>query len=132
MRALAAIAVLAGLLAGPAAAQAPALPVPAIAQPAVIGPLAVASSPSANGRTLSVVVSLQNVTIGAAALQAPYPTYTFDVTVGTTAAKGSLTAVFMPPGQLSSVTADLTVQIQGQTAQPFRGGVFYWQVPGTP
>ena len=131
MRALAAIAVLAGLLAAPVAAQ-PSLPVPAIAQPAVIGPLAIASSPAANGRTLSVVVSLQNVTVGAAALQAPYPTYLFDVTVGTTTAKGSLTAVFMPPGQLSSVTADLTVQIQGQTAQPFRGGVFYWQVPGTP
>lgn len=109
----------------------PANPPPALllAQPVTIGPLALDATPAADGRTVFVRVQLQNVTVGAQTLAATDPIYTFAVTVGTTKASGSLTALFMPPGQLSTVTASVTVEVQGQAKEPFAGLVQGFRVP---
>lgn len=100
-----------------------------IAQPVTIGPLALEAAPASDGRSVTAIVRLQNVAVGAQTLTAPFPSYTFTVTVGTASANGTLTALFMPPGQISTVRADVSVEVQGQAKQPFVGLVQTFQVP---
>ncbi|WP_044552101.1 hypothetical protein [Azospirillum lipoferum] len=114
---------------GPAGRAWAATAVPTIAQPVALGPLAITSSVDSDNRTATVVIQLQNQVVAAASLTASVPRYSFDVIVGTSSAKGMVTAAFMPPGQLSSVGADVVISTAGQPDQPFRGGLFYWSIP---
>lgn len=100
-----------------------------IQDPIFVGPLALDAYPALDGRSVLANVRLQNVLVGAQRLTASFPAYQFQVIVGTTSATGSITALFMPPDQLSTVSADVTVTVQGQTPQRFTGLIQVFRVP---
>lgn len=101
---------------------------PPLDQPVWVGPLAMEARPAPDGTSVNILVSLQNIPVGAVTLTAPpLANYTFSGIVGNTTASGTLTALFMPSGHLSTVSADVTVQVAGQEEQPFQGLVqLFW------
>lgn len=101
-------------------------------QSASVGPLEIDAIPSTDGRTLHAVVRLQTVQVASTILEPKFSTYSFADSVGTTKATGTLTALFMPDTQLSTLTARLTVQVEGQADQPFAGEIAWWHVRGGP
>ena len=98
--------------------------------PVIVGPLSMSVTPSSDGMRADIEISLQSILVGVAVLHPQYPQYAFDVEVGTSSAKGQLTALFLPANQLSTVMADVTISVQGQSDQTFRGLVHSWVMSG--
>jgi hypothetical protein len=114
------------LLASACLAQEPA----AVPSPLVIGPFQLQCRPIASGRSLDCFGKLGAVPTIAHTLLPTKPGYEFDVLTANATAKGKITAVFMPPDQLSTIDAEVTVTSKGQEPVPYRGAFMFWMAGG--
>jgi len=93
-----------------------------------LGALQIETHVRPGGTVLDCLIRLSTIPVAAHTLTPEAPNYSFDVVAGNATAKGAFKTIFMPVGQISTVEADLTTTISGQTEQPYRGMVYYWMV----
>jgi hypothetical protein len=92
----------------------------------VIGPLSIDVNTVEDGKGTLVNFLLETREVASVILTPSYSTYTLDVLVGTSTAEGTITSLFLPSNQISTVTADITVTVNGQNPQHFKGIVYKW------